>query len=63
MERVHRYEMIPTTLSEEFLVESYENLDRLDRDLITLEKTSPRPGKFWEAYSERSTPLKAPRAS
>ena len=22
----------------EFLVESYENLDRLDRDLITLEK-------------------------
>ena len=45
----------------EFLVESYENLDRLDRDLVALEKI-PTTARFWQVFSAPSTPLRAPRA-
>jgi len=37
----------------EFLVESYENLDRLDRDLIALEK-DPATRRSWPACSHHS---------
>lgn len=44
----------------EFLVESYENLDRLDRDLIMLEK-NPNDREVLEAFSGRYTPSRAHR--
>ncbi len=42
-------------ITQEFLVESYENLDRLDRDLIALEK-DPGNRRSWPACFAPFTP-------
>jgi two-component system, chemotaxis family, sensor kinase CheA len=47
----------------EFLVESYENLDRLDIRISLCSKRTRRIVIPWPAFFERSTPLKAPPAS
>jgi chemotaxis protein histidine kinase CheA len=47
---------------QEFLVESYENLDQLDRDLVALEQ-DPSSGTGSAASSGRSTPSRARAAS
>ena len=46
----------------EFLVESHENLDQLDRDLVELER-DPTRASCWRASSGRSTRSRAPAAS
>jgi len=45
----------------DFLVESYENLDRLDRDLVGLEKTRTIGTRWLECFVP-FTPSKAPAA-
>ena len=46
----------------EFLVESHENLDQLDSDLVALEQ-DPGRRRCWAASSARSTRSRGPAAS
>lgn len=53
--------MSDSEIVKEFLVESYENLDRLDRDLIALEK-EPTNREILASVLAPFTPSREPRA-
>ncbi len=53
--------MSESEIVKDFLVESYENLDRLDRDLVGLEK-NPEASKPWPGFFAPFIPSREPAA-